>query len=66
MTEPVLDPNTFSQNRQRLLDHDAVGQFFGALARQARAERLMSGENFAVDGTMIRCVGVVEELPTRG
>ena len=53
MTEPVFDASTFSQNRQRLLEHDVAGRFFQVVVQQAQSHHLMSAEHFTVDGTMI-------------
>jgi transposase len=53
MTEPVFDHSTFSINRDRLIAHDAAGEFFREVVRLARSERLMSDEHFTVDGTLI-------------
>jgi transposase len=53
MTEPVFDHSTFSIDRDRLIAHDAAGEFFREVVRLARSERLMSDEHFTVDGTLI-------------
>lgn len=53
MIEPSFDASTFSKNRQRLLDHDVAGAFFGRVVKQARRAHLLSTEHFTVDGTLI-------------
>ena len=53
MTEPAFDATVFSKNRQRLIAHDVAHEFFNAVVAQARAAKLMSGEHFTVDGTLI-------------
>ncbi len=53
MTEPVFDHSTFSINRDRLIAHDAAGEFFREVVHLARSERLMSDDHFTVDGTLI-------------
>jgi transposase len=53
MVEESFDHSSFTRNRERLLKHEIAGKFFGAVVRQARAERLMSDEHFSVDGTLI-------------
>jgi IS5 family transposase len=51
--EPTFDATTFTKNRERLLAHDAAGEFFRAVVEQARRAHLMSSEHFTVDGTLI-------------
>ena len=34
LMEPAFDASTFSRNRQRMLDVDIAGQFFGAVRDQ--------------------------------
>lgn len=53
MIEPAFEHSTFSQNRQRLLEHDVAAKFFAAVVAQAKRGHLMSSEHFTVDGTMI-------------
>src|SRR5688572_698877 len=53
MTEPVFDHSTFSINRDRLIAHDAAGEFFREVVLLARQQRLMSDDHFTVDGTLI-------------
>jgi len=53
MIEQPFDHSTFSQNRQRLIDHDVAKLFFAQVVEQARKNGLMSSEHFTVDGTLI-------------
>jgi transposase len=53
MVEGSFDHSTFSFNRARLIEHDVARQFFASVVAQARAARLLSGEHFTVDGTLI-------------
>jgi transposase len=53
MTEEVFDHSTFSINRDRLIAHDAAGEFFREVLSLGRDERLMSDDHFTVDGTLI-------------
>ena len=53
MIEEPFDHCAFSDNRQRLLEHDAAGKFFRQLLRFAKEHKLMSDEHFSVDGTLI-------------
>lgn len=53
LEEEAFDHSSFSKNRDRMLEHDAVGEFFRAVVGQARKRQLMSAEHFSVDGTLI-------------
>jgi transposase len=53
MVEPSFDATVFTKNRDRLLEHDVAGEFFRLVVEQVRAGRLMSGEHFTVEGTLI-------------
>jgi len=48
-----FDHSTFSQNRERLLEHDVARQFFMAVMSQAQSAGLTSSEHFSVDGSLI-------------
>lgn len=50
---PVFDHSTFSQNSERLLQHEVARRFFDAVVRYAQREGLLSDEHFTVDGTLI-------------
>jgi transposase len=49
--EPVWNHAVFSKNRDRLLNQEVAQQFFAQV--RAKAQGLMSDENFTVDGTLI-------------
>jgi transposase len=53
LDEPVFDHSTFSQNSERLLQHEVAQRFFDAVVSSARREGLLSDEHFTVDGTLI-------------
>lgn len=53
MEDASFDHSTFSQNRERLLEHDVAKQFFGAVISQAKKAGLVSAEHFSVDGSLI-------------
>lgn len=53
MDEPAFDHSTFSQNRERLMEHEIGHRFFEGIVRQASQEGLTSDEHFTVDGTLI-------------
>lgn len=54
MDDAVWVPTVFSKNRERLIQHDAVVEFFNQVVGQAQAQELLSGEHFSVDGTLIQ------------
>src|ERR1700744_4557624 len=51
--DPVWHPTTFTQNRDRLLEHEVSKRFFAEILTQAREAGLLSDEHFTVDGTFI-------------
>jgi transposase len=51
--DPVWDPSTFSQNRERWLAGNVAHACFDPVLTQARARGLLSDEHFTVDGTLI-------------
>jgi transposase len=53
MDDRVWDPNTFSKNRDRLLQGDVARGFFRGVVEEARRRRLLSEEHFTVDGTLL-------------
>lgn len=54
MDDAVWDHSSFTTNRDRLIEHDAVRILFGNIVAQAEAAGLLSDEHFSVDGTLIR------------
>lgn len=44
----------FTKNRERLIKHDAVIEFFNEVVAIAQDKELLSGEHFSVDGTLIQ------------
>ncbi|RKG95577.1 IS5 family transposase [Corallococcus sp. CA047B] len=53
MEDASFDHSTFSQNRDRLLEHDVARRFFMAVMSQAQSAGLTSNEHFSVDGSLI-------------
>ncbi|GEL75747.1 IS5 family transposase [Myxococcus virescens] len=53
MEDASFDHSTFSQNRDRLLEHDVARRFFMAIMGQAQSAGLTSSEHFSVDGSLI-------------
>lgn len=66
MTETVFDHSTFSINRDRLIAHDAAGEFFREVVLLAREQRLMSDDHFTVDGTLIEAWASLKSFKKKG
>jgi transposase len=66
MVEESFDHSTFSLNRARLIEHDVARQFFASVVGQARAARLLSGEHFTVDGTLINAWASTKSFRRKG
>lgn len=54
MEDATWDHSTYTQNRDRLIEHEAVRALFQQVMQQAEAAQLLSDEHFSVDGTLIR------------
>lgn len=54
MEDAAWDHSTYTQNRDRLIGHEAVRALFAQVMQQAREAQLLSDEHFSVDGTLIR------------
>ena len=54
MEDAAWDHSTYSQNRDRLIDHDTIRTLFAGVMQQAEDAKLLSSEHFSVDGTLIR------------
>jgi transposase len=51
--DAVWDHSTFSKNRDRLLEGEIARKFLAAVLAQPRVKRLLCGDHFSVDGTLI-------------
>ena len=54
MDDTVWVPTVFTKNRERLIKHDAVIEFFNEVVGIAEKKCWLSGEHFSVDGTLIQ------------
>ena len=54
MDDAVWVPTVFTKNRERLIKHDAVVEFFNEVLAIAQQKDWLSGEHFSVDGTLIQ------------
>jgi transposase len=50
---PIWTPETFSMNRERLLNGHIAAAFFAEVLAEARHRRLLSDEHFTIDGTLL-------------
>jgi hypothetical protein len=66
LDEASFDHSSFSANRQRLLEHEVAGEFFRGVVEQARALKLLSGEHFTVDGTLIEAWASLKSFQRKG
>src|SRR6266849_4303594 len=66
MDEPVWDPTVFSKNRQRLLDGEVATAFLERVVALAQQRRLLSGEHFTVDGTLLEAWASLKSFQTVG
>ena len=66
MVEDSFVPTVFSHNRDRLIIHDAAGEFLRAIVEQARKAKLMSADHFTVDGTLIESWASLKSFKKRG
>lgn len=51
--DPAWDHSSFTKNRDRLLKGEIAAKFLCAVLAQPRVKRLLSGDHFSVDGTLI-------------
>ena len=63
MLERGFDATTYSQNRERLMDHEVAARFFSAVRDQAQG--LMSRDHFTVDGTLIEAWASIKSFRPR-
>ena len=66
MEEAPFDRSTFSKNRQRLIEHEVVREFLSAVVSMAKEDRLISGEHFTVDGTLIEAWASTKSFQPKG
>src|SRR6202162_1513390 len=51
--DQVWNATVFCKNRDRVLDGDIAAQFFASVLNLPQVRKLLSGEHFSVDGTLI-------------
>ncbi|MEX3816276.1 transposase [Paraburkholderia sp. BR13439] len=74
MDDEVWVPTVFTKNRERLIKHDAVIEFFNAVVAIAEKKCLLSGEHFSVEKRKLieqgfgwaKTVGRMRQVMVRG
>ncbi len=66
MMEESFDHSTFSQNRERLLEHEVAQRFLATVVAMAQEAGLMSDEHFTVDGTLIEAWASLKSFRPKG
>jgi len=67
MEDAAWDHSTYTQNRDRLIEHDVIRELFGRVMKQAEDAKLLSSEHFSVDGTLIRAWASIKSfVPKNG
>lgn len=54
LDDAPFHPTTFSQNRDRLLEHDVAAAFFAQVVQEAQERNLISEDHFTADGTLFQ------------
>jgi len=65
MDDEVWHPTTFTQNRDRLLNHEVAEMFFEKIRDRAEASKLVSREHFSLDGTLIDAAASLKSFQRR-
>jgi transposase len=60
--DPVWHPTTYSQNRDRLLEHEVAKIFFDEIVHLAKEQGLVSEEHFTVDGTLLESMASIKSF----
>ena len=65
MDDEVWHPTSFTQNRDRLLNHEVAESFFEKIRDRAEAAKLVSREHFSLDGTLIDAAASLKSFQPR-
>lgn len=60
--DKIWHPTTYTQNRDRLLEHEVSEIFFDEVVSIAREHKLLSDEHFTVDGTLLESVASMKSF----
>ncbi len=63
--EEVWHSTTFTQNRDRLLNHEVAAVFFEKIRNCAEAAKLVSRDHFSLDGTLIDAAASLKSFQPR-
>ena len=64
--DPAWDHSSFSKNRDRLLEGAVASGFLSAILAQPRVKRLLSGDHFSVDGTLVEAWASMKSFRPKG
>jgi len=64
-SQAAWHPTSFTKNRDRILTAEVAGIFFEKIREQAEAKKLLSRENFSVDGTLIEAAASLKSFRPR-
>lgn len=65
MDDEVWHATTFTQNRDRLLNHEVAESLFEKIRGRAEAAKLVSREHFSLDGTLIDAAASLKSFQRR-
>lgn len=65
MDDAVWHATSFTQNRDRLLNHEVAEAFFEKIRDRAEAAKLVSREHFSLDGTLIDAAASLKSFQPR-
>ena len=63
--DAAWDHSVFSKNRDRLLEGDIAAKFLSAVLAQPKVTKLLSGDRFSVDGTLIEAWASMKSVKPR-
>jgi len=66
MDDPSFDHSTFSQNQERLIEHEVGRKFFENVVQRASELDLASDEHFTVDGTLVEAWASLKSFRPKG
>lgn len=66
MDDPSFDHSTFSQNQERLIEHEVGRKFFENVVQRASELGLASDEHFTVDGTLVEAWASLKSFRPKG
>jgi transposase len=65
LDDPVWDNSSFSTNQERLIQTDVAARFLAEVLEQAKRKKLLSQDQFSVDGTLIQAWASLKSFKPR-